>query len=328
MGMKKFLILLMLMASPLVAVAQLQYISDRAVATNPFTGGMVPLSYAQVRVCNTTTSIAAPPCSNIAQIYDVNGNAYPTSLGSNFGQLVTDSMGRFTFACNTGNYNIQIQASGNNTPSMNYILSCPGNTSYIATPNTWTGVNTFTQPIVGDINSSGASTFNALTTTGTVNIGTATGTVNIGNINSLGSAYMTGTFSYYNGHATAGVGIPSVMAVSDYTLQTADLPLTTVFTPSTTGMYRVVIYISETVVATTSSTLPATYLQWTDGDSNFTNTLGQTNSDTLNTQAAIHYATATIYAAAGQPIKVSTSGYASSGTTSMKFALHVRVERF
>jgi hypothetical protein len=146
MGMKKFLMLLTLLASSL-AYGQLQYIADQATATNPFTGGMVPLSYAPVRVCTTTNSIAAPPCSNLATIYDMNGNQLSNSLGSNFGQLTTDVMGRFIFACTTGNYNIQIQASGNNTPSMNYILSCPGNTSYIGTNNTWTGTNTFTQTI-------------------------------------------------------------------------------------------------------------------------------------------------------------------------------------
>lgn len=198
--MKKFLILLMLMASPLVAVAQLQYISDRAVATNPFTGGMVPLSYAQVRVCSTVNSIAASPCPNIAQIYDVNGNPYPTSLGSNFGQLTTDVLGRFNFACVTGNYNIQVQASGNNTPSINEVLSCPGNVSYLATDNTWTGLNSFTQAIqgnlAGNVTSSGTSSFNILNATSlngplTGNVtGNVTGNLN-GNVTSTGTNSMT-----------------------------------------------------------------------------------------------------------------------------------------
>lgn len=168
--MKKFLMLLILLASS-AAFAQLQYISDRAVAANPFNGGMVPLSYAQVRVCTVTTGLPAP-CPNLAQIYDVNGNPYPTSLGSNFGQLTTDVLGRFNFACTTGNYNIQVQASGNNTPSLNYIVSCPGNVSYLPTNNTWTGTNTFLQAItatggvIGNLNGViGATTPNAGTFT-------------------------------------------------------------------------------------------------------------------------------------------------------------------
>lgn len=137
--MKKFLILLMLTVS-LAASAQLSYVSDRAVATNPFTGGMVPLSYAQVRICSVAPGLPVP-CT-LAQAYDVNGNALSMSLGSGWGQITTDVLGRYQFACTPGNYNIQIQASGNNTPSINQVVTCPGNSTLLASNNVWTGNNT------------------------------------------------------------------------------------------------------------------------------------------------------------------------------------------
>jgi hypothetical protein len=109
--------------------AQLAAYHDRGVGNSTVISGgqyypvLVPIQYGQVRVCNTPAS--GSPCTPVAQIYDMNGNALPTSLGSNFGQLTTDVTGQFSFQCTTGEYEVQVAPSSSNTPQLNYLVACP-----------------------------------------------------------------------------------------------------------------------------------------------------------------------------------------------------------
>jgi hypothetical protein len=123
------------------------------------------------------------------------------------------------------------------------------------------------------------------------------------------------------------------VAAVNLTAQQADIPSTPIFTPTNGGMFRVSGYLALTRAATTSATLPALAVTWTDNDTNVaqsqqnlapsiaSNLVGRvawsnppTNSLVLNVKA-------------GTAINFLTSGYASSGATAMQFAVHVRVEQ-
>jgi hypothetical protein len=118
------------------------FYTDRALGVNPLQQTPTFLSYAQVRVCSlplTTTS----PCAPVAAITDQFGNSLSIN-GGNFGQLTTDFVGRFSFGCSPGNYQVQVAATGSNTPQLSYPVTCPSGTSLIlGTANVWSQNQTF-----------------------------------------------------------------------------------------------------------------------------------------------------------------------------------------
>lgn len=124
---KKPLLALMLLASA-AAWGQAAFYTDRALGVNPFTPGTggipspVFLAYAQVRVCTLPLTLSTP-CPNLASITDIFGNPI-TVTGGNFGQLTTDVVGRFSFGCTAGSYQVQIAATGSNTPQLAYPITC------------------------------------------------------------------------------------------------------------------------------------------------------------------------------------------------------------
>lgn len=122
------LLLLLALASPNLGLAQ-SYYTDRAVGTSQINNfiGLVPLSYAQVRVCGLPLTVQSP-CQPVAQVYDINGN--PLSIGGgNFGQVTTDVVGRFNFRVSAGDYHIQVAATGSNTPQLSYRITVAFNGS-------------------------------------------------------------------------------------------------------------------------------------------------------------------------------------------------------
>lgn len=138
---------LFLLLSTMAVAQSVVFYTDRALATSPFSsnGVQVPaatfVQYGQVRVCSIPTS--GIPCNTPASITDIFGN--PLSIvGGNFGQITTDVVGRFSFGCTPGLYQIQVAASSSNTPLLNYPITCPSGTSALLTSaNNWTGTNTF-----------------------------------------------------------------------------------------------------------------------------------------------------------------------------------------
>lgn len=115
-------------------------------------------------------------------------------------------------------------------------------------------------------------------------------------------------------------------------------PLLLYTTPANgAGMYRISAYVADTQAATTSSTLPAVLISsFTDNDSGIshstavftatgitTNAIG--DSSAANTSPA-NPGTLVINAKASTVINFSTSGYASSGATSLQYSLHIKVE--
>lgn len=123
----KPLLALMALAASMMGQTVAFY-SDRALGVNPFTpgtgGSLSPLflSYSQVRVCSLPLTLGTP-CPTPAAITDIFGNAIAI-VGGNFGQLTTDVVGRFSFGCTPGNYQVQVAATGSNTPATAYPITC------------------------------------------------------------------------------------------------------------------------------------------------------------------------------------------------------------
>jgi hypothetical protein len=126
------------------------FYTDRAVGVFPVLPSgqavLVPIQYGQVRVC--TFPAVGSPCTPVAAITDINGNPLSIS-GGNFGQLSTDVVGRFSFGCTPGLYQVQVAASGSNTPQLNYPVTCPsGSSALLSSNNIWTALQTFSAGIV------------------------------------------------------------------------------------------------------------------------------------------------------------------------------------
>lgn len=116
------------------------------------------------------------------------------------------------------------------------------------------------------------------------------------------------------------------------TAQGANIGATTLFTVPTNvaGTYRFSCYTVVTRAATTSSTLPACNLIFTDADTSVAQTIAMTTSPTGNTLGLVSGVPNTevqmFQAKAGTVIQFSTSGYASVGATSMQYSVRIKVE--
>ena len=135
-------------------------------------------------------------------------------------------------------------------------------------------------------------------------------------------------------HGSVPNRIPVQTAVVDLTAQTAAKSTTALLTPSVTGLYRISAYLKVTTPATTSSTLGALTITYTDG----TDSVAQTHVVSLTTQAgaaATTIATNTtaaklsgsliIWAKTGVAIQYAIA-YVSSGATPMAYEAHLAIE--
>jgi hypothetical protein len=156
-----------------------------------------------------------------------------------------------------------------------------------------------------------------------------TGNTTIGGTASVGgNVTLTGVISSYNGIVTVGHGVPALYAQFDTTGQSSNIGTQTLFTPATSGFYRVSAYIIITQVATNSSTLPTVGVFWTDADN--VTPLGGATTTTLtgNVLTTAQQSSTIVNAKAGTPIQFDTASYASNGATPMQYALHIRLESF
>ncbi len=135
-------------------------------------------------------------------------------------------------------------------------------------------------------------------------------------------------------HGSVPNRVPVEAATVDLTSQAAAISATTILTPSVTGLYRISAYLKVTRAATTSSTLGALTITYTDG----TDSVAQSHICGLQTQAG---ATATtnagnttaskllgdmvIYAKSGVAIQYAIA-YVNSGATTMQYEAHLAIE--
>jgi len=108
--------------------------------------------------------------------------------------------------------------------------------------------------------------------------------------------------------------------------QAANLAETTIFTTTYTGWYTVCAEIDQTQVATTSGTLPNVIVYWTRGTDGTATDAAATYSNTVNAIWNNAAACIPVYALAGSNIAYQTTGYASSGTTPLQYALSAYVK--
>lgn len=127
------------------------------------------------------------------------------------------------------------------------------------------------------------------------------------------------------------------LASVDLTAQSAAITATTLYTPTTTGMYRISVYLQVTTAASTSSVLggaTGVVITYNDGDGN----VAQTDTAALQTTAgaiAVTSATNTtatnlngtlvVNAKTGVAIQYAI-GYTSVGVTPMQYAAHFKIE--
>lgn len=153
-----------------------------------------------------------------------------------------------------------------------------------------------------------------------------------------------GTITSYNGITTASVGMPYIVAAVDSTGNTANIALTSLYTPPANRFYRISAYAIVTTTAGASSTLPQVNFAWTDADNSVAQSIvltggigatptpppgyasAATQSATANTTSTIRGGICVVYAKSGVALQYSTSGYASNPATTMQYAVHIRVE--
>lgn len=118
------------------------------------------------------------------------------------------------------------------------------------------------------------------------------------------------------------------VAAIDSTAQTANIAASTLYAVPTgyNGMYRVMAWIIVTTAATTSSTLPKVQIIFSDYDNNVSQTMDLTVTNPGNTTTTWESGSAVIYVKDGTTIQYATAGYASSGGTSLNYAVHIRIE--
>ena len=129
-------------------------------------------------------------------------------------------------------------------------------------------------------------------------------------------------------------GSPVISMVASISLmaQQANVGLTRLYAVPTggSGLYRLSCYTVLTQAATSSSTLPRCQISYTDGDSSISKMLPITQASDSNTVGAIGEATGfstfVISPKEGTNIQFQTDTYASSGATSMQYAVRVKAE--
>lgn len=151
-----------------------------------------------------------------------------------------------------------------------------------------------------------------------------------------------GIVTRYNNIATVSNGIPAEYATIDLTAQgaaigagaTANATLYAV-PAAGVGMYRISWYLKVTRAATSSSTLGALTIKYTDGTDNVAQTItcgGNTQAgayattNTGNTTTSVLAGVLIVYAASSTNITYGVA-YTSSGATSMQFEVHIKVEK-
>lgn len=186
------------------------------------------------------------------------------------------------------------------------------------------------------------------TTGGNVNINSGPGGTTPGNIsmstagqpisfNGFPFNFSTGVVNFnagvkfvkYAGITTPGLGIPVLVGngtTEDLTGQISNLAPTAIYTPVTSGFYRISTSLTVTTVGTTS-TLPAAQVNWSDADNSTVQSRVITATASGNTLTTTASGTTVIWAKALGGIQIQTTGYASTGTP-MQYAIHTRVEAF
>jgi hypothetical protein len=193
-------------------------------------------------------------------------------------------------------------------PTTNKTITFPNSTCILAMKNvgqTFSGTQVF-----------GTMSSTALSATGTAALPIVT---------------MTGKMTTYNGIATVGNGVPSILATVDLTAQAAAIAATTIYAvpASGAGLYRVSWVATITTVDATACTLGGTTgfrLTYTDADDSVVKTI----DDLIYHRSATNSTATSISGAVVAYCKASTNlqylfGYLATGGQ-MRYNLHAKVD--
>lgn len=242
-------------------------------------------------------------------------------------------------------YSNMLNLTGGISPTVvlnqNLLVGAPGANSSLGGQLNVTGNIQTTTSLLSGSNGGGASGILSLLglTTGQVNITVPASIATPYNIvlpSTQGAANTTWINDGSGNMSWTGVSIQAATP-ANLTAQTAAVGATTLFTPSTTGQYRISVYLQVTTPGSTSSVLggaTGATLTYNDGDGNVaqTDTVALMNTaggiaitSATNTTATNLNGTVTIYARAGVPVQFAI-GYTSVGVTPMQYAAHLRAE--
>ena len=137
------------------------------------------------------------------------------------------------------------------------------------------------------------------------------------------------TITKYNGQNTVNHGIPYEVASAVTTQQTANYPSTSIFSPSVSGLFRLSVYVVVTRAATSTSTLPALSVSFTDQLTSVAVTIPITTTQSGNAiGSTLAFGSIMCDALSSATINISTASYASSGATTMGYEILYNLEEF
>jgi hypothetical protein len=141
---------------------------------------------------------------------------------------------------------------------------------------------------------------------------------------SITNLALTGTVTKVNNITTAGNGATFPVGIANLTAQGADVATTTLIASAAQGLYRVSAWCAVTRAATTNSVLPAVKIGTSNGTTQ-TITLAATTSG--NALTTLTQGSVVVKASSSSPnITYTSSGFASSGATTMQYELYVSAE--
>lgn len=220
-------------------------------------------------------------------------------------------------------------------------LSATGGTSQVLKQTTVGGAITVGQLAVADLSTAtigsgtkiqmattqtGSGTVGVLATSPSIATPTLTGTT------TAASFSMSGTVTKYNNINTVGQGVAPFYAIVNNLTATANIGLTTLYAVpgGGPGLYRLSYYVIVNRAATTSSTLPNLYFEWTDTDNSTLQTASfVSGTPTANTLTTVFSGVQVVSAKASTNIRFQTgdtTAYASVGGTTMQYSVRLRVE--
>jgi len=140
--------------------------------------------------------------------------------------------------------------------------------------------------------------------------------------NTTGQVQIGGKITKYNGVATAGLGHASIVAAISLTGQTAQISGTTLFTPATSGTFRIAMYAYLQAQGTAGNYTP--WVRWNDG----TGLVGLQPPGSITVTTTIPAFLVgywTVHVAAGQAITYGVNANSITGTP--QFGIDVVVEQ-
>ena len=174
-----------------------------------------------------------------------------------------------------------------------------------------------------------------------INFDATIGVISVGGIDLLSMTATAFTIitkiTSYNGINTVGNGVPSEVANVDGTALNAAIAATTLYTPVSSGLFRLSIHLQVTQAATTSCILGGAtglVITYTDPDASQAQSLTiplatpagvMAINSTTNSKTSVLHGTAILNAKAAAAIQYAI-GYTSVGGTPMLYAAHLKLE--